>query len=513
MSATRPGQLLRHLHPADPDDRSLLARFAGRRDPAAFASLVRRHGPMVYAVCRRVTGHPQDAEDAFQAAFLVLARKAGVVRDPDRLGAWLYGVAVKVAGRARYVADRRRRREVQVPARPDIPVTDDPPPLDIGPALHEELAALPAHHREPIVLCDLQGLSRADAAKALGIPEGTLSSRLANGRKRLADRLTRRGVALALAAVPGAVAHGCGVVPEALVANTCGLVAAWAAGEVVPAAVLRLARGVFPMRSLLLGGVVSLSLAAGAVLAAGLADSPTDDPPRPPEPLAVLPAGGSEAQPQPKEDDNPGPDRFGPPQLTQKLNLRLKDARRLAWSPDGEWLAVSGTASWEPQFDEPSRVGGGNEIALVAITAGWTPVVSAALPPGGRLVGFTADGKRLLTATTEVGLISGSDSLQLWTASSHASGPRVSPEPRLTSGPTFNIPDRATALTPIGGTAVWFLVPEYTKDGIARATVRGLDFRDKKGSSTRGKNSARTRPSPGRSRPSSWARTGGRSRR
>ncbi|HEX4607487.1 MAG TPA: sigma factor-like helix-turn-helix DNA-binding protein, partial [Urbifossiella sp.] len=87
---------------------------------------------------------------------------------------------------------------------PDIPAADAPPPLDIGPALHEELAALPAHHREPIVLCDLQGLSRAEAAKALGVPEGTLSSRLANGRKRLAGRLSRRGVALSVAAVPGA---------------------------------------------------------------------------------------------------------------------------------------------------------------------------------------------------------------------------------------------------------------------------------------------------------------------
>src|SRR6478752_6433759 len=138
MSATRPGHLLRRLTPPDADDGPLLARFA---------AVVRRHGPLVLAVCRRVTGHPQDAEDAFQAVFLVLARKAGGLRDPGRLGNWLYGVAAKVASRARRAAARRRVREVQAVDPPDPAAPDAAPPADIGPALHEELAALPAHYR------------------------------------------------------------------------------------------------------------------------------------------------------------------------------------------------------------------------------------------------------------------------------------------------------------------------------------------------------------------------------
>ncbi|HYH63365.1 MAG TPA: sigma-70 family RNA polymerase sigma factor, partial [Urbifossiella sp.] len=278
MSATRPGQLLRRLTPPDADDGPLLARFAADRDAAAFAALVRRHGPLVLAVCRRVTGHPQDAEDAFQAVFLVLARKAGQLRDPGRLGNWLYGVAAKVASRARRAAARRRVREVQAVDPPD-PAAPDAAPPDIGPALHEELAALPAHYREPIVLCDLQGASRAEAAKALGIPEGTLSSRLANGRKKLAERLTRRGVALSALGVPAAVAEGQAGVPEALVHHTCGVVAAWAAGAAVPAAVVRLAAGGFPVRSVLLGGVLALSLVAGVVIAgAGPDPAPVPNP-------------------------------------------------------------------------------------------------------------------------------------------------------------------------------------------------------------------------------------------
>ena len=238
MNAARPAEILRRLEAdgAPDSDADLLARFAGTKNAAAFAELVRRHGPLVFGVCRRVTGHPQDAEDACQATFLQLAKKAGSLRNAALLGNWLSGVAFRVAWRARRSAARRRAREVPVAVLPDQPAPA-PTPLapELAPILDAELAALPACYRDAIVLCDLRGASREEAAAALGIPEGTLSSRLANGRKRLAARLTRRGVALSAAALPLAVAavQAATVVPNDLVTKTGGLVADWAAGGAV----------------------------------------------------------------------------------------------------------------------------------------------------------------------------------------------------------------------------------------------------------------------------------------
>src|ERR1700759_1381057 len=119
MIAGRPSEILRQLEECKTPDRELLARFVRDRDQSAFAELVRRHGPVVLGVCRRVTGHPQDAEDAFQAVFLILARKAAAIRNPDLLGNWLYGAAVRVAQTARRSSTRRRAREVSVNAMPD----------------------------------------------------------------------------------------------------------------------------------------------------------------------------------------------------------------------------------------------------------------------------------------------------------------------------------------------------------------------------------------------------------
>src|SRR6185437_5499733 len=257
MLATRPVDILRHLEPDAAADAELLARFL-RRDEAAFALLVRRHGPMILGVCRGITRHTDDAEDAFQAVFLILAKKAGSVRDPHLLGNWLYGVAARVAQKARRGSARRRAREVQTVNAPEplaLPVEVDD---ELGAVIHEELAKLPAKFREPIVLCDLRGITRTEAAHALGIAVGTLHSRLSAGREKLARQLNRRGIAMAAAMVPaaltdGAVAAG---LPDSLLAKTCGLVAGWQAGAAVPAPVLRLTHGVFPMRMTLLVGMM-----------------------------------------------------------------------------------------------------------------------------------------------------------------------------------------------------------------------------------------------------------------
>ena len=207
MTANRTAPFLARMLPAsDEPDAELVRRYAASRDPAAFESLVRRHGALVFAICRRTLGREHDAEDAFQAAFLVLAQKAGRIREPRLLSAWLYGVAVRVANKAKARAARRReeaRAEVPEPLTADVEAVSD-----IGPVLDAELAALPEWYRQAVLLCDVQELSRTEAAARLGIPEGTLSSRLAVGRKRLAARLARRGVALSDPAL-ASVARSC----------------------------------------------------------------------------------------------------------------------------------------------------------------------------------------------------------------------------------------------------------------------------------------------------------------
>jgi RNA polymerase sigma factor (sigma-70 family) len=213
--AARLRQHLAALAAARPTDAELLARFTAARDGGAFAELVRRHGPAVLAVCRRVTGNPDDADDAFQATFLVLARKADRVRPAAALGGWLYGVAVRAARKALARARRRRDREVTTGELPDVPqpgpATHDP---DTVRAVLEEVGRLSVAQRAAVVLCELEGRPRAAAARELGVPEGTLSSRLAAARKVLAGRLRDRGLAPAvLVAVAGAV--GCPVLAAA----------------------------------------------------------------------------------------------------------------------------------------------------------------------------------------------------------------------------------------------------------------------------------------------------------
>lgn len=183
--------------PMESSDAELLHRFARARDHAAFAALVRRHGPMVFGVCRRVLRDPNDAEEAFQVTFLVLVRKAGGLRQPDRLANWLYGVANRVARKARVSAARRGRHE-QVAAGPDGYVPSEAGDADFRAVLDEEMVALPDKYRAPLVLCYLEGLTNEAAAERLGWPPGSMSYRLARGRELLRQRLVRRGVWLAL---------------------------------------------------------------------------------------------------------------------------------------------------------------------------------------------------------------------------------------------------------------------------------------------------------------------------
>jgi RNA polymerase sigma factor (sigma-70 family) len=183
-------------------DSSLLDRFVTNGDQDAFAALVRRHGPMVFAVCRRACDDEHLSQDAFQATFLVLARRAGDVKPREAVRAWLYGVAVRTARGARARSARRRFREVPMPLVPDRPIPAEVAvESDALQALDEEIARLPQHLRSAVVLCELDGLPRKAAAARLGIPAGTLSSRLAKARKVLARRLRGRGIALSAGAL------------------------------------------------------------------------------------------------------------------------------------------------------------------------------------------------------------------------------------------------------------------------------------------------------------------------
>ena len=188
-------------------DAELLDRFITDRDGPAFAALVRRHGPMVLAVCRRVLRHRQDAEDAFQATFLVLARRAEAVKPQSLLGNWLYGVAYRTALGARRVASARRVREARAAAmRTGELIPDDGLTAELREALDRELAALPDAYRAAVVACDLEGLQRRDAATQLGWTEGTLSSRLARARALLARRMARYGLVIPAAGLATVVA-------------------------------------------------------------------------------------------------------------------------------------------------------------------------------------------------------------------------------------------------------------------------------------------------------------------
>jgi RNA polymerase sigma-70 factor (ECF subfamily) len=252
-------------------DGQLLACFIERRDEAAFEALVRRHGPMVLGVCRRVLGSVHDAEDAFQATFLVLARKAASLRSRELVGNWLYGAAYRTAQEARATLARRRARERQVEDMPDPRAEPEPAWRELLPLLDRELSRLPDRYRVPVVLCDLEGKTRREVAGLLGLPEGTLSWRLAQARKLLARRLARYGLALsggALAAVLSEKTASAGVT-RALAASTAQAAAQAAGGDLlaagaVSARVIALTEGV--MKTMLLSKLKTVVAVAFAVV-------------------------------------------------------------------------------------------------------------------------------------------------------------------------------------------------------------------------------------------------------
>ena len=269
---------------AEPSDGQLLGCFNARRDDsaeAAFAALIHRHGPMVWRVCGQILGDRHDTEDAFQASFLVLARRSSSIRQPELLGNWLYGVALRTAREARMRDGRRRRREAPVAgAVPPEAAADlgQPASTLIGQeelaVLHEEVARLPERYRVPLVLCELEGLTYQEVARRMRCPVSTIGVRLIRARERLRGRLIRRGIApaaaLALADALFGAGHAAAFLSAGLVGTTARAAVAWAASDaaalgLVPAAVLALVDAVVQARKL-----AQLKAATSALLVVGL---------------------------------------------------------------------------------------------------------------------------------------------------------------------------------------------------------------------------------------------------
>jgi RNA polymerase sigma factor (sigma-70 family) len=268
-------------------DPQLLERFRRDNDQEAFAALVQRHGPLVRKVCWRVLRHAEDAEDAFQATFLVLARHVDAIRRQGALGSFLHGAAYRTALRARRDLGRRRRHEREAPrmarSQPNLEVAW----REIQAVLDEETAALPEKYRAVFVLCCLEGQSKPEAARHLGLKEGTVSSRLAHARKLLQQRLTRRG--LTLTAVLGAVAvseQSAAALAAPAVRATAAAALAFRAGAAAPGRAASLAEGMgrsmFASRcKLIVSLVVALGVAAGAGAMAQRPPAATAEPPPP----------------------------------------------------------------------------------------------------------------------------------------------------------------------------------------------------------------------------------------
>jgi RNA polymerase sigma factor (sigma-70 family) len=211
MSRNQLESVLSYLHRmvdrhAEAPDALVLRRFVNERDEAAFEALVRRHGPLVLATCRRLLADANDVDDAFQATFFVLARRAGAIAHPEQLAGWLHGVAVRVAGKARVARARRLAHEQALADVPAEATMDDTMRRELWSVLDEEVNRLPSRYQAPFVLCYLAGRTNEEAARELGHPTGTIFSRLARARELIRARLTRRGMTLSSAALTAALA-------------------------------------------------------------------------------------------------------------------------------------------------------------------------------------------------------------------------------------------------------------------------------------------------------------------
>jgi RNA polymerase sigma factor (sigma-70 family) len=401
-------------------DCELLRRFASLRDEAAFAQLVQRHGPLVLGVCRRALADTHVAEDVFQAAFLVLARRAGTIRKAESVGSWLYGVAQRLSLQARQRLARQRAHEGAAPGGPSAGTANrenHPVPLDLVTAmsnrellaaLDTELKALPVKYQSPLILCYLEGKSHEQAAQQLDWALGTLKTRLARARTLLRQRLARRGFALSTAGLvtllgqPGATASVTVLLAKATAKAAIGFTAGTLSA--VSAGAATLAEGM--LKTILLGKLKAsvLCLVALALMAAGagaLVLGPTESPPSAAaQPPAVVPAAGGNA--------TEGRDRFDdalPPGALVRLGTvrwRHGDAVNFAqFLSGGKLLTVAD--------DNKLRIwdSSGKELRQITLETSANPFlpvpVTFAVSPDGRQLATSASSKQIRTWDLQTG--------------------------------------------------------------------------------------------------------------
>jgi RNA polymerase sigma factor (sigma-70 family) len=264
--------------PDDLSDSRLLEHFIHRRDEAAFAALMERHGPMVLGVCRRVLHDAQDAEDAFQATFLLLVRKAASLGRRDLVGNWLYGVAYRIAVRTRANAIRRRAHERQAMPMAAVEPLHEVVWRDLRPVLDAEINRLPEKYRAPLVLYYLEGKTVQETARQLGVPLSTAATRLVRARERLRKRLERRNLGVPMLVLTMVLSHQ--VAPAAVPATlaeatrSAALLAAGPAG--IHQALLGYLRRMSPLMALALLLALGLLGLIGVVTQQALAGKPVD---------------------------------------------------------------------------------------------------------------------------------------------------------------------------------------------------------------------------------------------
>src|SRR5262245_37661782 len=364
-------------------DRELLRRYARDNDQAAFEALVRRHSGMVLGVCRRALPRVQDAEDACQATFLLLARKVGGVRWQSSAVNWLYATARKVAGNARVAAERRARREARAAVPEAVEPADRMTVRELVGILDEELGKLSPRYGEALVLCHLEGLTLNEAAPRLGVPVATLKTRVARARKLLADALTGRGCALGIGLLALAVTSPVGASPPRLVESILA-----AASGSTPAAVAELVKGVAMNGSF---SKVVLALAAVAVVALGVG----------------MDSLGTTAAKQPQPPGFPGPGEKDPPKAAAKPVAKEVTATGRVLNPDGKPLAGAKLYMGRPEgsLELGASDADGKFKVKVPVPAGHSAVFLIARADGVGidvqfiLAGRLGDGAELRTVT------------------------------------------------------------------------------------------------------------------
>jgi RNA polymerase sigma factor (sigma-70 family) len=363
-------------------DRELLRRFSERRDEAAFAALVRRHGPMVLGVCRRVLHDVNDAEDAFQAAFFTLARKADTRNWQESVGPWVYLVAVRVARKLRSAAQRRALYESRAAAQPLIDPLERVSGRDLCVVVDEEISRLPEDLRAPLILCCLEGMARDEAARRLGWSLAMLKRRLGRGRERLRKQLAKRGIVPPAAFAGMLVAEGA---TQAMVPAGLARLAVTAAVQGTPSSVRILGLAQSALGPVVLAKSKIAVLLLVLCLAAGAA-------------LGYQPATTEEAQEQPPTQDNSAPtaanqalktDHDGdplPPEALARLGTtRLRHGgyiRSLHFTPDGKVLVARGDEDGVSTWDTAT----GNRIHVFSKDSAGGAAEGASLSPDGKLL-------------------------------------------------------------------------------------------------------------------------------